>query len=459
MNQRIINYTAAALLALGLTGCGVYNKYELPSDNAVINDYVKATEAPVDTTALGNLGWKQVFTDPLLQGYIEQALSKNTDLDNARLNVDIANAQLKGARLSYLPSLSFAPQGGGAKYGQADMSWSYSLPLQASWEVDIFGRLLNQKRSAEAGVRMAEDYRSATQSQIICGVARCYYQIVLLNRQLELTRRTAVIWEDQVRSMKLMKQAGATNEAAVVQAQANYHSLLASIPDLELNIHQAQNSLSLLLNSYPQTWAVNTGAEAALPTVVAQQGIPMTYLSARPDVRAAEQNFATAFYATNLARANFYPSLTISATGGFTNALGSFVSNPGKWFVQLAGQLVAPIFSRGRNIAQLEAAKAQQQQALNNFEYTVLNAASQVSDAMMEISSADTKREKLMLQIDDLEKSVNYTETLFTTSDASYLELLTSRTALLNAQMSALNCWFSRVNGVIYLYQTLGGGR
>ena len=184
----------------------------------------------------------------------------------------------------------------------------------------------------------------------------------------------------------------------------------------------------------------------------------MSYLAVRPDVRAAERSFASAYYATNQARANFYPSLNISAAGGFTNNIGMIV-NPGKWFINLAGSLTAPLFSRGRNIAQLEAAKAQQQQALNDFQYSILNAAGQVSDALSEINCAASKREKLMLQIDDLEKSVNYTEILFTTADATYLELLTSRASLLNAQMAALNCWYQRVGGIIYLYQTLGGGR
>lgn len=458
MTQSIIKYSAAALLVFGLTSCGIYKKYELPADNNIINDYKRATQEVQDSTSLGNLSWRQVFTDPTLQVYIEQALKNNNDLDNARLNVDIANAQLKGARLAYLPSLTFAPNGAGAKYGQGDFGWTYQFPLQAAWEVDIFGKLLNSKRAAQVGVDMAEDYKQAAQSQIICGVARCYYQIVLLTRQLELTRRTAVIWEDQVRSMKLMKQAGKTNEAAVVQAQANYHSLLASIPDLELNIHKSQNALSLLLNSYPTVYQVNSQTTFEVATPEANT-VPISYLAIRPDVRAAERSFASAYYATNLARANFYPTLMITANGGFTNALGSMIVNPGKWFIQLAASLTAPIFSRGRNIAQLEASKAQQQQALNNFQYAVINAASQVSDAFKEIEMADAKREKLMLQIDDLEKSVSYTETLFTTSDATYLELLGARASLLSAQMSALNCWYQRVDGVIYLYQTLGGGR
>ena len=407
MTKTMIKYGVAALLAFMLTGCGIYKKYELPAETPVVSDYAKALQEQQDSTSLGNLSWREVFTDPTLQRYIQTALDNNKDLDNARLNVNIANSQLKGAKLSYLPSLAFAPNGAGSKYGKQDMGWSYQLPLQASWEIDVFGKILNQKRAAHVGVEMAEDYRQATQSQIICAVARTYYQIVLLNQQLDLTKRTAVIWEDQVRSMKLMKQAGMTNEAAVVQAQANLHSLLA----------------------------------------------------VRPDVRAAERNFAAAYYATNQARANFYPSLTISANGGFTNALGAMISNPGKWFVNLAGSLVAPIFSRGRNIAQLEVAKAQQQQALNDFQYTILNSSSQVSDALKQISTAGEKREQILLQIDDLEKSVNYTETLFTTGDATYLELLSSRASLLNAQMSSLNCWYQRVGGVIYLYQTLGGGR
>ena len=358
MTKTMIKYGVAALLVFMLTGCGIYKKYELPAETPVVSDYAKALQEQQDSTSLGNLSWREVFTDPTLQRYIQTALDNNKDLDNARLNVNIANSQLKGAKLSYLPSLAFAPNGAGSKYGKQDMGWSYQLPLQASWEID-FGKILNQKRAAQVGVEMAEDYRQATQSQIICAVARTYYQIVLLNQQLDLTKRTAVIWEDQVRSMKLMKQAGMTNEAAVVQAQANLHSLLASIPDLELNIHQAQNALSLLLNTYPQKWAVtnNLDFKTQAPT---EGNIPISYLAVRPDVRAAERNFAAAYYATNQARANFYPSLTISANGGFTNALGAMISNPGKWFVNLAGSLVAPIFSRGRNIAQLEVAKARE---------------------------------------------------------------------------------------------------
>lgn len=458
MKKVIINSVAAITLAVACSGCHIYNKYELPTDNAVINDYANAAKAEQDSAVLGNLSWEKVFTDPTLQGYIRTALAKNLDIDNARLNVETANAQLKGAKLSYLPALAFAPNGGSASYGGSHMNWSYTLPMQASWEIDLFGKILNRKRSAEASKGMAEAYERATRSQIIAGVAKCYYTLVMLNQQYDLLQRTSVIWADQVRSMKLMKEAGWTNEAAVVQSEANYYSILAQMPDIENSIHQTQNSLSLLLCSYPQKWDVNSSMEFNVPTMV-YEGVPMSYLAARPDVEAAEKNFAAAYYATNQARTNFYPSLTISAQGGFTNLLGSLITNPGKWFISVAGQLTAPIFSRGQNIASLEAAKAQQQVALNKFEYTVLNAAAEVSDALVEISTNTEKHNNLQLQIGALEKSVDYTQTLFTTSNATYLELLTARSQLLSAQMSALNCWYSRVNALIYLYQSVGGGR
>lgn len=447
---------SAALVSL--TGCNIYRKYELPEGRPIVDDYRRASEATVDTTALPSLGWQQVFTDPALQNLIRTALANNRDLDNARLNVDIAHAQLKGARLSYFPAVSFGPNGGSASYDGSALNWTYSLPLAASWEIDVFGKILNSKRAAEAGEEMAKDYEQAVRSQIVCGVANCYYTLVLLNQQLDLSKRTAEIWKEQVESMVLMKEAARVNEAAVVQSRANYYSILASIPDLEQQIVKTQNSLSLLLNTYPQTWEVSSALDFALPTE-ALGGVPMAYLAQRPDVRAAERSLAQAYYATARARANFYPGIVISAQGGFTNLLGSMVVNPGKWFYQLAGSLTAPIFSRGQNIASLEAAKAQQQQALNKFEYSVLSAASDVSNALVTLRTNAEKREKLMLQIDQLEKSVEYTEELLTLGRATYLEVLTARSSLLNAQLSSLSAWYSKVSALISLYQAVGGGQ
>ena len=458
--NKLIRYIVPVMLTVALSSCHIYRKYELPSeDNAFVDDFRKATEQPVDSTSLEYLGWGKVFTDPLLQGYIRQALANNNDLDDARHNVEIAQAQLKGAKLSYFPSLALNPNGGSASYGGSHMNWSYTIPLAANWEIDVFGKILNRKRGAKVSVEQMQDYEQATRSQIICGVANTYYALVLLKQQLELTERTAVIWKDQVESMKAMKEAAYVNEAAVVQSAANYWSIMASIPDIKQSIKETSNTLSILLGVYPQEWEVTSDLSFSLPVDV-RNGIPMSYLAVRPDVRAAERGLAAAYYTTNSARAAFYPTLSISAQGGFTNLLGSMITNPGKWFIQLAGQLAAPLFSRGQNIATLEAAKARQKQAMNAFEKTVLSASADVSDALSLIANTEVKKKSLEQQIDNLEKSVEYTQELLTLDQkTTYLEVLTARSSLLNAQMSGLACWHTQVASLISLYQAVGGGR
>ncbi len=448
----------SALLVSTLTGCNLYKKFEMPADSPLQQEYVDARAAELDPEELGNLPWERVFTDPMLVDLINQALEANTNLDNARINVEIAHAGLRGARLAYLPSLAIAAQGGASSYANGSLSnWNYTIPLTASWEIDAFGKLLNAKRNAESTQAQAEAYAQAVRSQIIGGVANCYYAISTLQRQLELNRATAEIWRDNVEVMRRYKEAGRTNEAAVMQADANYRSILASITDLETSLHEANNTMSLLLNVNPQTWAVDASA-LTLPVELAG-GIPMAQLAARPDIRAAEAAVAIAYYATNQARAAFYPGLTITANYGFTNLAGSIVRNPGEWFANLAGSLVAPLFSRGQNIARLEAAKLQQKQAMNNFEYSLLSASAEVSSALTAYDRANAKAAHLAVQVDDLVKANKYTAELFKTADATYLEVLTAQSSLLGAQMSQIACELARSQAIINLYQSLGGGR
>lgn len=458
--KKIISYGAVCIIALTFSSCHIYKKYELPTDaSPIVEDFAKALDEKPDSTTLPYLGWRDIFTDPILQGYIEKALENNKDLKNAKLNVDIANAQLLGAKLSYFPSLTLNPNGAGASYAGSTMSWTYSIPLAASWEIDVFAKILNRKRGAKTYVQEMQDYEQAVRSQIVCGVANVYYSLVMLHQQLGLTQRTSEIWEEQVASMELLKIAGRTNEAAVVQSRANYYNIKSTIPVLENSINQLQNTLSLLLNEYPHEWQVTGDLTFTLPDELLN-GIPISYLATRPDVRATERALAMAYYSTNSARANFYPNLVISAQGGFTNLLGSFIKNPGDWFIQLAGSLTAPLFSRGANIATLKAAKAQQEQALNNFEYAVLSASADVSNALVDYNKCVEQNKYLQLQVDQLEKSVDYTNELFMYNQSTtYLEVLTARSSLLSAQLSCIANWHSRAAALISLYQGVGGGR
>ena len=217
--------------------------------------------------------------------------------------------------------------------------------------------------------------------------------------------------------------------------------------------------MSLLLNVQPQTWSISPDARLGNPQVL-RDGVPMRELAMRPDVRIAEQRLAAAYYSTNSARAAFYPGITISSNGGFTNLLGSMISNPGKWFIQLAGQLTAPLFSRGANISRLKGAKAQQQQALNNFKYSLLNAATEVNDYLVAYENYNRKAELLKLQTKNLEEAVDMTNLLLTHDGrTTYLEVLTAQQSLLSAQLNALATDLDRDQTIISLYQALGGGR
>ena len=457
----IVKAAVAVALAASMSSCHIYKKYETPTSTPLTKEYADAVAAGQDSTAFGNVAWQDVFTDPILVDYINRALANNTNLRNAQLNVEAAQAQLLGAKLSYLPSVAFAPNGGKSKFQSLPASdWSYTLPVQVSWEIDIFGKLLNSKRGAQAALLQSEAYAQAVRSQIISAVATTYYTLASVKAQLQLSRNTSELWLETVNKMRDLKLAGRNNEAGVMQSEANYYNILGSITDLETSVRQLNNTMSLLLNVMPQEWEVAQGAQLVAPAD-ARNGVAMSMLAARPDVAAAEQSLASAYYATNSARAAFYPGLAITANGGFTNLLGSAIVNPGKWFVQLAGSLTAPIFSRGRNIAQLKASKAQQQQAMNSFEYTLLSAASEVSNALTVYEKSNEKAIFLDKQVEDLTKAVEYTQDLFkySTGEVNYLNVITAQQSLLAAQISRISCAQAGNLAVINLYQSMGGGR
>lgn len=463
MKANIIIRTFCAVALCGLLGsCGIYKKYETPDSTALTAAYKDARKATPDSTALGNLLWEDVFTDPMLVELIHMGLANNTNLQNAMLNVEIAHANLKGARLAYLPSVVLAPNGGAASYAGSDLNWTYTIPAQVSWEIDIFGKLLNSKRAAKASLMRSEAYAQAARSQIISAIANTYYAIAAVRSQLTLSRNTAQLWAQTTQTMADLKEAGrGVTEAAVVQSRANYYSILGSITDLEVQLDQLNNTMSLLLNTMPREWATTDVVNLEMPVELTSGGVPMAQLAARPDVNAAEQALAAAYYNTASARAAFYPAINISFNGGFTNLLGSVIKNPGEWFYQLAGSLAMPLFARGQNIARLEGAKAQQKQALNNFEYTLLSAAAEVSDAMVTYTKSTEKSELLAQQVANLQLSVDYTQELmlYSTGQTSYLEVLTAQQGLLAAQISQINTELARARSVVNLYQAMGGGR
>ena len=407
---------------------------------------------------MGNLPWKEVFTDPQLQALIEEGLANNVDMQAAILRVEEAKVMLTAAKLAYLPSFNLVPQGTLSSFDKSKTSKTYQLPVAASWEIDLFGKLLNAKRGQRAAYLQSQYSQQAVRSQIIGGIANIYYSLLMLDRQVDITAQTVDIYKENVRAMEAMKIAGMTTEAAVAQMRAAYHQVEASLLDLRRQVRETENSLCVLLAKTPQHIDRSTLDAQTVPDEL-MVGVPLQLLENRPDVKVAEMSLASAYYTTNQARSAFYPSITISGTAGWTNSAGAAIVNPGKVILSAIASLTQPIFNNGKLIANLKVSKAEEKIAQMNYQQTILEAGQEVSDALM---LYDTQNKKMLhdrQQVDQLDKAVTYTKALFQSGDATYLEILTSQQNLLSAQLTEVSDNFQRLQAVINLYSALGGGR
>lgn len=443
------------ILATLMSGCGIYSKYERPQVET--DGLYRDSTVTADTSSLASLPWRGLFTDQQLQSLIEQGLTNNTDLRIARLRVTEAQASLLSARLAYLPSLSLAPQGSLGKAGSNGTTKSYQLPVNASWEIDVFGKLTNAKRGSLAALEQGEAYRQAVQTQLIANIANSYYTLLMLDSQLDISRQTSDNWKENLKVMRALKQAGQANEAAVAQAEANSLAVEASLLSLKQQINETENSLSILLGEMPQSIGRGKLENQTFPDTLAA-GIPLQLLGNRPDVREAEAALKQTFYSTNASRAAFYPGITLSGTAGWTNSLGNAISNPGSLLLQAIGTLTQPLFNRGTNIARLKIAKAQQEEATLSFQQSLLNAGAEVNNALTQFQTAQQKSSLTTRQVVSLETAVRSTRLLMQHGTSTYLEVLTAQQSLLSAQLTQVSERFDEIQGVINLYQALGGG-
>ena len=446
-----------------LSSCHIYKSYDRPESidaTGIYRDPVAANDtlAANDTTNMGNLSWKEIFRDPKLQMLIEEGLANNVDMQAAILRVKEAKALLTSARLSYLPSLALAPQGSLTSVDKSTPVKNYTLPASASWEVDLFGKLLNAHRGQKASYLQSKAYQQAVRSQLIGGIANAYYSLLMLDRQVSVTEQNVALMKETVRTMEAMKEAGMTTEAGVAQMRAASHQVEASLLDLKRQVRETENSLAVLLAKAPQTIDRSTLDEQVMPEELTA-GVPMQLLENRPDVKIAEMTLASAYYTTNQARSAFYPGLNITGTAGWTNSAGVAVLNPGKLILNAVASLTQPIFNNGKLVANLKVSKAEEKIAQMNYQQTILEAGKEVSDALF---LYDTQNKKLIEdrgQVDQLDKAVTYTKSLFQSGDATYLEILTAQQNLLSAQLSEVSDNFQRIQAVINLYSALGGGR
>ena len=456
----------ALLFCFLLASCGVYNKYERPDVNTagLIRDVLIDTDtlavAPQDTASFGNLPWRSVFTDPQLQQLIEQGLAHNADLQNAALTVKMYESMLTAAKLAFLPGITI---GGNNPVGTISTLYtdpsvttkSYSIPVSASWTIDLFGNILSQKRSTQMKLLGFKDYQMAVRAQVVSGIANSYYTLLMLDEQLRIVTEMSKISKETWEMMQLQHQLGRVRSTNVQSAEAAYLSTLTQANDFRRQIRSTENALSLLLGQAGQQIPRSTLAEQYLPSEFST-GVGVALLQNRPDVHNAEMSLAACFHDVQTARSKFYPNITVGASAAFTNNNGSL--NPGKWLTSLFGSLTQPVFQRGALIVGLKVSKLQYEQAFNTWQNAILKAGNEVSNALVNYNQYDLNSKLEVQRVKVLTKNVEDTKALYQSSGSSYLEVLSAQQQLLSAQINQVTDDFNKMQAVVSLYTALGGG-
>ena len=453
-----IKYTLlVAAAGYMLSSCtSLYSSYERPKETLEVDSLFRFIEATNDTTTIASIPWQTFFTDAKLQALIELGLENNTSLAVAHLNVEQAEVALRSARLAYLPTLNATPQAGVSNFNSATTQ-TYNLSLAASWEVDIFGKIRNAKERSKMAFEQSKAYEQAVKTQLIATIANSYYSLLLLDKQLNISKDTEQNWKENLRTMEALKKAGNANQASVLQSEANTIALAAQIITTEKQIAELENALSALLSVTPQRIERGVLTAVSFPTELSH-GVPLQLLSNRPDIRVAEYSLAQAFYATNESRSALYPSITLSGAAGFTNSGGGGITNPGDWLFNAIGSIVQPIFNAGVLRGQVTISKAKQEQALLQFNQAILDAGVEVNNAMTQLQTAQKRLVLDARQVSILTKAVRSSKLLMQNGSANYLEVLTAQNTLLQAELTESSDRYNEIQGVINLYRAVGGG-
>ncbi len=396
--------------------------------------------------------WQRIFPDPLLQTYIGEALENNSDFRTAKLSLEQSEALLRQARLSYLPSLSLSPSGTASKTNNEATTYAYELPLTMSWELSFGGKRHYQKEMAKAELQKDSAQLHYAQIQLIADVANAYYTLVMLDRQREVTRQGVSIQEENLRVLRALQEVGQQTETAVNQAEANYQNVVASLPMLDAQIRKAESALCLLLNRQPDTLARASWKEVRDVVMETGKAVPLEALSSRPDVLAAEYQLRASFSNVNVARSEFYPTLSISGSVGWTNNTGVSI-NPAQMLLNAVSSLSQPLFAQGRLKANLKVAQAQREQAQIAFEKALLVAGGEVRDALADGQACRIRQEARTLQVEASRKAYENSREQMLVANATYLEVLTAQSSWLEAQLLQTADWLEQQQSFINLYK------
>lgn len=463
MNRIIYKGFAVAFVALTLTACAGRKTYERP--NVIDEKLFRADQVPADSLSSANVSWRNIFTDATLQGHINKALSNNLDVRVAMQNVASAQAYLNQSKAAFIPTLSV-----GANYtrstnsinamgGMGERTYNnlWDLTGAASWEADIWGKLSAQRRASYASYLATVEAQKAVQSEVVATLATAYYQLLMLDEQKKVLEQTIDFRQKSLETTKSLKEAGSTTEVATKQIEALVYNAQAQLVTIGNSIWALENTICVLLGEEPHAIERTTLAQQQFPTEF-KQGYAAKLLQNRPDVARAELSLRNAFELTQVARAAFYPTLTLSARGGISSAeLDTWISAK-SIFANFVAGLAQPILNRRQIRTQYEVQQIAQETALLNFKKAVLSAGKEVSDAMQNFSTQTEFIELKTKEMKAYQEATDYSKQLFDSGMVNYLEVITAEVNRLNAELSVANAQFTRMQYGITLYKALGGG-
>lgn len=462
MNKHIIKVSVVVGASFLMQSCFVAKKYERPNLKAEENFRSEVVEK--DTTSIATLNWNTLFTDPILQEYINLAIQNNYDIQIAQQTVTAAEASMKRGKTGYYPTVTANATWThqetsknsqfGRLFSQIDQ---YQLSANLAWEADIWGKIRSNKRATAASYLQSLSSTKAIQAQIVASVASVYYQITSLDAQLIIAEKTMENRDQSIEVIQALKDGGTVNEVGVKQTEAQKLATQIIIEDLKYNIKVLENTLSILLGNTPGDIQRSTIDQQNIAIDI-KQGVPATLLANRADLIAAEYALMNTFELTNIARSNFYPSFTINATTGFQSLELDKLLDANSIFANIITGLAQPIFNGRQVKTNYEIAKANQQKAFLQYEKTYLEATKEVANAFASYQNETTKLEIREQQVEKLTKAVEFSDELLNHGMVNYLEVITAKDNALNAELALVDNKYKQLNALITLYRALGGG-
>jgi len=452
------------ILIIGVAGimgsCSTPRHYQR---GTVSTDSLFGDTLITDSVTMASQPWRELFTESHLQKLIQEGLDNNPDLLTAIQKVNEAEAYFSQSKAALFPSISANGKGTYTRNpesiypnGPREVN-TFQLSGEASWEVDLWGKLNSSKRASYANLLASDAGKKAVQTRLISNISSAYYTLIGLDSKLAITQLTVKNNIDLVETIKVLKESGRVTGAAIVQSEAARYAAEVTIPDLQQQIREAENELCLLLGRTPGEIDRGKIEEQTFSSIL-KTGVPAQLLDNRPDVMQAEFALMSAYETTSSARAYFYPALTLTASTGFAAADLNKLLDPTSFAANVVGGLAQPLFNKRINTTRLKVAKAQQEEALINFRNTLLKAGQEVHNTLGSYKSSVQKIALRKLQLDALVKSVDYTKELLTYGSATYTEVLNAQTSLLSAQLNDVNDQLQQLNALVTLYRALGGG-